>query len=75
MTRAMAALSPSSTLSRLALPGRDHRLMNAVFGSQFRQGLIPLDRHQSDLRLEINPVTLTRNLSHETPSFSSTGIA
>src|SRR5579859_4810844 len=62
-------------LDRLLLPGRDHRLMNAVLRHQLGQSQLAPDRLQRHLRLELSRVPLARNLAHPNPSFSSTGAA
>lgn len=50
-------------LDRLALPGRDHRLMDGMLGGQFRKRLLALDRIQRNLGLEVSPVTLPCHLA------------
>ena len=65
----------SQPFDRLALSGRNHRLVNCMLGGQFRQRLIAPDRLQSNLRLEISPLALACHFTHKIPSLDQAGIA
>ena len=63
------------SLDRLPLPGRNPRLMNAMFGGQLRQGQLALDRIQRHLGLELGPVALPCHFTHNVPSLTQAGLA